>query len=224
VNLWMIWGEPERLPNFKPFVPQHVLGPPLNARQAAAPKRYARILDAAYGALKSVTPRNLVIGGNTYTSGDIKPIRWIQNMKLRNGRPPRMDLYGHNPFSIRKPNLRNPPSIKQNVDFSDLARFSRQISRYLARPRGKKKIRLFLSEFTIPTGLDREFNFHVTRPLQARWITAGFRVARQLDAYGLGWIHLQDEPPRFDGVGVVTGGLLTFDLQKKPGYFAFKGA
>ena len=43
-------------------------------------------------------------------------------MRLPDGRPPRLDLYGHNPFSIRAPNLANPPSPGQQIDFSDLAR------------------------------------------------------------------------------------------------------
>jgi hypothetical protein len=223
VRLWMIWGEPGRLPNFKPLVPQRNLGRPLTPRQAAAPKRYARILDAAYGALKRVDRRDLVVGGNSYTSGEIKPVRWIENMRLRNGRPPRMDLYGHNPFSFRRPNLRNPPSPEENVDFSDLARFNGEIARYLGRPRNKR-IRLFLSEFTIPTAVDREFNFHVTRKLQAEWITAAFRVARQVNAYGLGWIHIKDEPPRGPGIPIFSGGLFAFDGKPKPGYFAFKNA
>ena len=33
------------------------------------PRSYAKLLDAAYGALKSVSPRNIVIGGMTYTGG-----------------------------------------------------------------------------------------------------------------------------------------------------------
>jgi hypothetical protein len=223
VKLWMIWGEPERLPNFKPLVPQRNLGRPLTARQAAAPRLYARILDAAYGELKRVDRRDLVVGGNTYTSGEIKPVRWIEYMRLRNGKPPRMDLFGHNPFTARRPNLRNPPSPEENQDFSDLARFNGQIARHLGRPRGKR-IRLFLSEFTIPTAVDREFNFHVTPRLQAEWIRSAFRVARQVNAYGLGWIHLQDEAPRGPGIPIFSGGLLAFDGKPKPGYFAWKNA
>ncbi len=114
-----------------------------------------------YGQLKAQRRSHVVIGGNTYVTGEIRPIDWVRNMKLENGRPPRMDLYGHNPFSFREPNLRNPPSVQGLVDFSDLGRFNRLIHRYLGRPR-HKRIRLFLSEFTIPTGPDVEFNFRVT--------------------------------------------------------------
>ena len=40
-------------------------------------------------------------------------------------------------------------------------------------------------------------------------------------AYGLGWIHLYDDPPN-PNKAVVQTGLLTYDGKKKPGYFAFK--
>jgi hypothetical protein len=221
VRHWMIWGEPTRLPNFLPFRAQGSVGHALTPAQAAAPRRYARLLDAAYGALKRVRLTNLVIGGNTFTAGNIRPRRWVQNMKLRDGRPPRMDLYGHNPFSFRTPRLSNPPSAAENADMSDMGRFDRTVNEFLRRP-GGKRIRLFLSELAIPTDVDSEFNFHVTRQLQARWIRNSFQIARRINAYGLGWIHLFDEPQRNDGNPVISSGLLTFDGQKKPGYFAFK--
>jgi hypothetical protein len=70
VRLWMIWGEPTRQPNFQPETPAGP-GRRLDRAQQVAPHNYARILDAAYGALKQVSRRNLVIGGSTYTTGDI---------------------------------------------------------------------------------------------------------------------------------------------------------
>lgn len=218
VRHWMIWGEPSRSNNFKPLIEQP-LGTPITAAQKRAPRRYARLLDAAYGQLKAQRRSNLVIGGNTYVTGEIRPPDWVRNMRLPSGRPPRLDLYGHNPFSFRNPDLRNPPSAQDLVDFSDLGRFDKQIQRYLRPPR-HKPIRLFLSEFTIPTGPDREFNFYVSRRTQAKWITNAFRVARKVNAVGLGWIHLYDEPP-FVGGTSVQGGLLTHDGRRKRGFYAF---
>ena len=218
VRRWTIWGEPSRSHNFKPFV-QQPLGTKITSAQKRAPRRYARILDAAYGQLKAQRRSNLVIGGNTYVTGEVRPIDWVKSMRLPNGRPPRMDLYGHNPFSFRNPNLRNPPSTQDLVDFSDLGRFDKLIHRYLGRPRGKR-IRLFLSEFTIPTGPDSEFNFHVTRKTQSKWITNAFKVARKLDVDTLGWIHLRDDPP-VAGQTSIQGGLLTHDGKRKPGFYAF---
>jgi hypothetical protein len=215
VHLWMIWGEPSRSHNFRPLTPARPYTA-LNAHQRIAPHLYSRILDAAYGALKRVSSSNLVIGGMTDADASISTPQWIENMRLPDGRPPRLDMYGHNPFSIRAPNLANPPSPDQQIDFSDVGRLAELVSRNLGRPENPNP-RLFLSEWTIPTGVDTEFNYHVEPRLQALWITDGLRVAQQLSSvYALGWIHLYDEPP------TSAGGLIKADGTKKPGYFAWK--
>jgi hypothetical protein len=73
-------------------------------------RRYARVLDAAYGALKQVERDNVVIGGMTLSGGFTVPPVWIKQMRLPGGRPPRMDWYGHNPFERRTPRLSDPPT------------------------------------------------------------------------------------------------------------------
>jgi hypothetical protein len=215
VHLWMIWGEPSRSHNFQPLVRARPYVA-LTELQRVAPHLYARLLDAAYGALKSVSSANLVIGGMTDPAASISTPQWIENMRLADGSPPRLDLYGHNPFSIRAPSLANPPSPNQQIDFSDLGRLSELVSRNLGRPDNPNP-RLFLSEWTIPTAVDKEFNFHVDPRLQALWISDALRIARQApNIYALGWIHLYDEPP------TSAGGLMRTDGSKKPGYFAWK--
>jgi hypothetical protein len=216
VHLWMIWGEPSRSHNFEPFQGAQPFAT-LNARQSAAPRRYAVMLDAAYGALKRVSRANLVIGGMTYTTGEITTPEWIANMRLPNGRAPRLDMYGHNPFSFRDPDLANPPSGEQAYDFSDLRRLAQLVDRYLGRPRLRHP-QLFLSEWTIPTAVDQEFNFFVDPPVQARWITDALHIVRTWPRiYALGWIHLYDNPP------MSFGGLLQTNGTQKPGYAAWKG-
>lgn len=215
VHLWMIWGEPSRSHNFEPLDPVKPFAK-LNVHQRSAPHRYARILDAAYGALKSVSRSNLVIGGMTYTTGNISTQQWIENLRLPDGKPPRLDMYGHNPFSFRAPNLSNPPSPEQQVDFSDLGRLSKLVDRYLGRPANPDP-KLFLSEWTIPTTADEEFDFFVEPFVQAQWITDGLRIAGQMSSiYAVGWIHLYDEPPES------YGGLIQTDGVQKPGYAAWK--
>jgi hypothetical protein len=215
VHLWMVWGEPSRRPNFEPLTPAPRFAK-LNAEQRLAPHLYAQMLDAAYGALKHVGRANVVIGGMTYTTGDISTQQWIENLRLPDGRAPRLDMYGHNPFSFRAPNLSNPPSPEQQVDFSDLGRLSKLVNRYLGRP-GNPHPRLFISEWTVPTAVDLEFNFYVEPLLQAQWITDGLRIAQSLPSvYAVGWIHLYDEPP------VSYGGLIQTDGAEKPGYSAWK--
>lgn len=215
VHLWMIWGEPSRGHNFEPLDPAKPFAK-MNVHQRSAPRRYARILDAAYGALKSVSRANLVIGGMTYTTGDISTQQWIENMRLPGGKPPRLDLYGHNPFSYRAPNLANPPSPDEEIDFSDLARLSRLVDRYLGRP-GDPHPKLFISEWTVPTEVDLEFNFFVEPMVQAEWISDGLRIAQGLPSvYAVGWIHLYDEPP------VSYGGLIQTNGVEKSGFLAWK--
>jgi hypothetical protein len=215
VHLWMIWGEPSRSHNFRPLTPARPFAP-LDAHQQIAPHLYSRLLDAAYGALKGVSRANLVIGGMTDAAASISTQQWIENMRLPDGRPPRLDMYGHNPFSIRAPNLANPPSPAGQIDFSDLGRLAELVDSNLGRPENPRP-RLFLSEWTIPTAPDGEFNFHVEPRLQALWISDGLRVANQLPSiYALGWIHLYDEPP------TTAGGLIESDGSKKPGFFAWQ--
>jgi hypothetical protein len=216
VHLWMIWGEPSRGHNFEPLVPAQRRAGPLGAHERGAPHRYARILDAAYGALKGVSRANLVIGGMTYTTGEISPQQWIENLRLPDGRAPRLDMYGHNPFGYRDPNLSDPPAGEHNFDFSDLGRLAKLVERYLGWP-GNSHPKLFISEWTVPTAIDLEFNFYVDPLVQAKWITDGLHIATQLPSiYAVGWIHLYDEPP------TSYGGLIETDGVKKPGYLAWQ--
>jgi hypothetical protein len=162
-----------------------------------------------------------VIGGNTFSYGRIRAWQWVRNMRV-DGRPPRMDLYGHNPFTGRTPDFRNPPSPENGSDFSDLQRFGRHVQRYLGRPRNRR-IRLFLSEWTLHTAPNPEFNVYVTEKTQARWIRRAFRLARgERNIAGLGWVHLFDEAPRPDGERRLRGGLIRHDGTRKPGFRAFR--
>jgi hypothetical protein len=215
VHLWMIWGEPSRAADFQPLATVRP-GTKLTSAQAQGPHTYARLLDAAYHALKAVSRKNLVIGGMTFTGGNIDTQQWIENLVLPDGGPPHLDLYGHNPFSYREPELGNPPSLFGEVDFSDLGRLARFVDRYLGRGR---HIPLFLSEWTIPTRPDHEFPFWVDPPAQARWIDAAFSIVHRWPRiYALGWIHLYDDRPG----GGSQGGLLGYRGKPKPGFFAFE--
>lgn len=206
VRHWQVWGEPTRGANWQPQ----------GAKKS--PRAYARLLDGAYSALKAVRKSNIVIGGNSYTAGEggVVPVQWVRNLRLPDGRPPRMDLYGHNPFTRREPNLRDRPLAGGAADFSDLDWFNRHVDRNLAK-RGRRHLRLFLGEFTVPTADgDPEFGYWVKPETQAKWIKSGFKVANKIGAYAFGWIPLRDQP------GGRRTGLFFDDGQKKPGYFAFK--
>jgi hypothetical protein len=209
VRHWMIWGEPTRPGNFQPM--------PKNRK--TGPRRYAKLLDAAYGALKKVSRRNVVIGGDTWTLGLVTPPDFLRWMKLPNGRPPRLDLWGHNPFTVRFPDLRKRTYYPGLRDISDIDTFEHEIRRVYHRSKP-----LWLSEFTVSSDQgNRAFNYAVSRADQARWLSAAFRLVNRVRyVAGLGWYDLLDEAPTVPEH--LTTGLMTFDGQPKPAFSAYQHA
>jgi hypothetical protein len=202
----MIWGEPTRLGNFKP----------LNRN---APRVYAGLLDAAYGALKGVSRSNKVIGGNTFTVGEISPVSWVRRLRMANGRRPRLDMWGHNPFSRRIPRLSDEPLIGGYVDFSSLDDFAIELDR--AYP--GRHLRFFLSEFTVPTGHKNWlFNFFEPESTAAGWLKAAMRIGHSWNRIAaLGWYQLYDESPRPAGDETLYG-LLAGNGRHKPAFEVYR--
>jgi hypothetical protein len=221
VRYWMIWGEPMRQDNFMPIRHER-RGHKLNKKQRRGPQRYAQLLNAAYGALKSVNRKDKIVGGNTFTTGDISPKNWIHYMRLPSGRRARLDLWGHNPFGSRKPDLRDRALGHGFADFGTLD----TLARWLNRWQGRK--RLFLSEYTLPTDhANHEFNFWAPRKVQASFAGAALRITRRWKRiHTLGWHELLDEAPRNTN-GAKHGdethrGLMTYTGKRKRAYRAFK--
>jgi hypothetical protein len=225
VTHWMVWGEPSRRSQFMPLADDKNRTERLTRAQRKGPERYARILDAAYAAIKAVEPGDKVIGGNTFTTGDLAPRKFIEAMKLPNGKPPRLDLYGHNPFTARKPSLKARQLAASReagfADFSDLDTLAKWVdSAY--RKRGKRP-KLFLSEFFLPTDkANHEFNFYVSRRTQANWLRAALKITRRWrKIYTLGWFSLYDDPPNGNN-DEVRRGLMTHKRARKPAFFVYK--
>ncbi len=216
----MIWGEPTKATNFQPLRKDH--GRRLRGRGLNGPRTYARMLDRAYGALKGVSRANLVIGGNTFTVGTVSPRRWIQAVRLPGGRRPRMDLWGHNPFSARRPVLSQPPLGRGFADFGDLDTLAGWLDRGGWRRPGGGKLRLFLSEISFPTDhANFEFNFFMSRETQALWIADALRETRRWRRiYTFGYLGLYDDALRPDGQQVERG-LIERDGTRKLGFEAF---
>ena len=224
VRHWMIWGEPTRQANFMPLDPE-TPGQRLTRAEKVAPRRYARMLDASYAALKGVRRRNVVIGGNSFTTGDISPLNWIRGMRLPNGRRPRMDMYGHNPFTARRPDLFK-RLIKPGLgyaDFSDLDTVWGWLDRHGYRDRRGRRLRIFISEWTLPTDhTNAEFNFYVTKRLQATWLRMALRIVRaEPRLYTLGWHTLVDDAPRSDRLET-NRGLMDHRGRRKPAFYVFR--
>ena len=217
VRRWMIWGEPNKDHSFQP-----------NRRDSPeGPRAYASLLDAAYRGLKRVSRRNVVIGGMTWTGGYVKPAHFLRFLRLPNGRRPRLDWFGHNPFPFRWLDLRGLTQPGGYRDFSDLDVFIPEVRRAFTRRCGRRvcggRTRLWLSEFTIQSDHgSHSFSEYVSRPDQAKWLARAYRIADRLPSVaGLGWATLLDQPP---GPLSANWGLMTFDARPKPSYAAFQRA
>ncbi len=213
VHLWMIWGEPNREGNFRPETAVSYKATKLTAAQAQAPRLYAQMLDDSYGILKHLNRANEVIGGDTYTAGLIDPQQWLANMVLPNGKRPRMDMYGHNPFSYTIPLFGAAASGYGEVQFSDLPRLESWTRTYLGH-----SVPLFLSEFCVPTAPDQTFNFYISPPsVAATWVKDAVVTARHAGYIAaLGWVNVHDQLP------VNACGLLATDGKPKPDFYAFR--
>jgi hypothetical protein len=222
VRYWVIWGEPTRRNNWNPL-PVTQWDEPLTPAEAEAPERYAQLLDAAYGAVKRVNRHALVVGGNSFTTGDIGPRNWIKYLKLPNGRPPRMDLYGHNPFTARRPDLSRSLIRPGLADFDDLDVLARWVDEFLGRTPQHKKIKLFLGEYAVPTGhASWVFNFWVTPRTQASWIRDALRIVRRWNRIeALVYYELNDERPR-PTHDELRAGLIDAKGHRKPAFRAFR--
>jgi hypothetical protein len=210
IRRWMVWGEPSRRENFRPMKEHSKRGPQI----------YAAIVDRTYVALHKAHKRNIVIAGMTLNGGTVKPPHFIDWMKLKNGRPPRMDLWGDNPFDARYPQLHDKP-IGRFRGFNDIDTLHREIEQtYKAGHRPVPK--LWLSEWTIVSDrpLDLFSGFYVSRAGQATRLKAAFKIARR-EPYvaGLGWFTLSDQPIDEGGAG---WGLLDSSGDPKPSFAAYK--
>jgi hypothetical protein len=231
IHRWMIWGEPSYGINFQPMPPNSRVGP----------RTYAKLLDRAYVALKQASRANIVIGGMTLNGGGAVStpdfVKWLRVGKGKKARPPRMDLWGHNPFEGRFPNIKNKP-IGKFRGLNDVDTLYREIQRaYGLRTKGKGKKarvskrrkvkvpRLWLSEWTVLSEASPNLfgGFHVTPAQQAAYITAAYRMLRKLKyVKAMGWYQLEDEPS--NGHVGAAWGLLDSNGARKPSFDAYAAA
>ena len=145
VHLWIVWRD---------------------ASGSFTAGRYAQLLDKAYGAFKSVSKQNLVVGGGSTASG---AARWIKGLKVGK-RAPRLDLYAHDPSSRHKLTAATLKSLDTAVE----------------RRFGAK--RLFLTGYTLPTAGPH----HVSAATQAADLRAALRAARQCNTLHKKMSELKD--------------------------------
>lgn len=206
MHRWLIWGEPNRSPQWAP-------------QGKAGAVMYARLLDLAYGAIKSVRRTDLVIGGNTEPTGnnkgfDTSPRDWLAWMKLPNGRRPRLDLYGHTAFTQRPIDLALRPASPYTYDFDDVDTLAAQLDRYY---RGRH-VQLFLSETGTPTDHpNHDWLYFTTRADQAHRMLQMFEAARAFGRIAaMSNYLLRDEPD-----GGWSTGLIAANGVHKPAYSVY---
>jgi hypothetical protein len=206
IKRWMIWGEPSRLIQWSPQGPEGA-------------QKYAILLDAAYAAIKKVDPTDLVIGGNTQPSGGggvaASPADWLSWLVLPDGTRPRMDLWGHNPFTGRAIDLKLNPQ-PYTYDFDDLDSLAADLDRYYPG----QGIRLFLSESGSPTDhANSDWFYVVSRAEQAQRMAQMLQIVRTYRRIAaISNYLLYDEP---SSTGWTTG-LIAADGTRKPAWSVFR--
>ena len=86
VHLWAVWNEPNQRRWLRPTTPATYV---------------EKLLNPAYAAVHSVSPRSQVAGGVTAprgSAGGVSPVRWIAGMAAAHAR---LDAYAHNPYPLR---------------------------------------------------------------------------------------------------------------------------
>jgi len=215
VRRWIAFGEPSHYVNFQPQG--------RNGRRA--PRLYAQLLEAAYRAMHAVRRDVVVIGGNVHPSGEndqygTAPDTFLRYMVLPNGRRPRMDMFGINPFTERNLDMTLPHRAGR-VDFNDLDWLMRQLDRYYPG----RRLQLFIEEFGWNTEHEASgWLYVVSRKRQAARLTRAFRIAARFPRINtMCWFQLYDSPPYREGGRWQnwTSGLRTSSGARKPSWPAF---
>ena len=216
VRRWIIVSEPGNLYNFRPQ----------GGHGRTAPRLYARLLDAAYGAMHAARQDVIVIGGGVHPYGlndqyTTAPDTFITNMVLPNGRRPRLDMFGINPYTERPLDLRL-GKRPLRVDFDDLDWLTKRLDRLWPR----RHLRIFIDEFGWNTEHEAlGWLYYVSRPKQAANLRRAYALAAKFGRVDtLCWYQLYDSPPSRDGSQWLnwTSGLRTAGGVKKPAWSAFR--
>ena len=216
VRRWVVFSEPGNYVNFKPQGD--------NGRRA--PRMYARLLDAAYGAMHAVRQGVVVIGGNVHPAGyndetTTAPDTFITNMVLPNGRRPRLDMFGINPYTERPLNPALPHRTHR-VDFDDLDWLGHRLDQVWPG----RHLRIFIDEFGWNTEHEAQGRlYYVSRKQQATNLRKAYALATKLRRVDtMCWFQLYDDPPQKVGPNWWnwTSGLRTWRSAPKPSWSAFR--
>jgi hypothetical protein len=216
VRRWVVFSEPGNYVNFKPQ----------GEKGRRAPRIYARLLEAAYGSMHAARRNVVVIGGNVHPAGSndattTAPDTFIANMVLPNGRRPRLDMFGINPYTERPMNMALPHRAHR-VDFDDLDWLAHRLDRLWPG----RHLRIYVDEFGWNTEHEAQgWLYYVPRKKQAAGLPEAYASAAKLGRVDtLCWFLLYDTPPGRNSTQWLnwTSGLRTWKGVRKPAWFTFR--
>jgi hypothetical protein len=216
VRRWIIISEPGSFYNFRPQ----------GGNGRTAPHLYARLLDAAYGAMHRARQNVIVIGGGVHPYGlndqhTTAPDTFIANMVLPNGRRPRLDMFGINPYTERPLDLKLPKRVFR-VDFDDLDWLKGRLDRLWPR----RHLKIFVDEFGWNTQHEAlGWLYYVPRKKQAADLRKAYTLAARLGRIDtMCWYQLYDAPPSRNSAQWLnwTSGLRSWDGVRKPSWWTFR--
>jgi hypothetical protein len=215
VRRWIIVSEPGSFYNFRPQ----------GGNGRTAPRLYARLLDAAYGAMHRVRKNVVVIGGGVHPYGlndghTTAPDTFIANMVLPNGRRPRLDLFAINPYTERPLDLKLPKRALR-VDFDDLDWLKGRLDRLWPG----RHLKIFVDEFGWNTEHEAlGWLYYVSRKKQAANLRKAYALAAKVGRIDtMCWYLLYDLPPKRTSTQWLnwTSGLRTRDGVKKAAWHTY---
>jgi hypothetical protein len=215
VRRWIIVSEPSTFLNLQPQ----------GGGGRTAPRIYARLLDAAYVAMHNARRDVVVIGGGVHPYGlnnetTTAPDTFIANMVLPNGRRPRLDMFGINPYTERRLDLRL-GKRPLRVDFDDLDWLAKRLDRLWPR----RGLKIFIDEFGWNTEHEAYgWLYYISRKKQAADLRRAYKLAAKVGRVDtLCWYQLYDARPQRNSTQWLnwTSGLRTWDGVRKPSWRVF---
>jgi hypothetical protein len=227
VTDWQIWNEPYLYTNFNPQW-ERVHGD----WQPYAPIRYREILNAAYAALKAVSPENHVVTAGTGPFGDLNPgghrigpllfWRYLLCLDRTTGcdQPAHFDVASHHPYSVRGPTAHavntNDASVPDVRKVAKLVRAA--VRRGGARPRLTKP--MWVTELAWDSSPPDPEGIPAAR--QAAWLSKSVYVLWKQGVSLLVWYQVTGSPPKPSYAASNQGGVFLLDGTPKLSAAAYR--
>ena len=191
VSRFQVWNEP----NLALYVsPQWVRR---SGRWVAfAPGHYRAMLNAAYGAIKSVAPNSVVVTAGTAPYGDPRPggerIMPVRFWRIAMSRAIRFDALAHHPYAVAGPRRR--ALNRDDAAIPDIRKLKRVVSRALRRGTAlpRKSKRFWVTEISWDSRPPDPDGVPAAR--HARWLADSFFVLWKQGVDTITWFQIRDMP------------------------------